>query len=534
LYDLTLDNRRAQAFVLLAIITGLALTLRLTAAQESLYGDELFTYYDATAAALPDVLDRMSDWENSPPAYFVLAWLGAQLGDPTTWIRLPAVMAGAASVPALYFLAEAIGGRRSAIIAASLYAVLPFAVFYGSEARGYAFLLLLFPLSTLALLRALEAKEGLRWWVLYGAASALLLYSHYTAGIGIAAQAGWALLSQPRHRRVVLAANAAVALAFLPWLPMVNTNTKDLPVLEALHPLTIGNVLTDSLRVAFGHPFAAAAQVPGVLAIFAACAGCGLIATGMLRPALRRSVSDAGSWPIGGSLGVPWVGWLLGSMTAGVLALTLAFSVVDTSIYTPRNVITALPYLCVLAGIAAAALRDRLALIAAGALVLAALLGSVRMLADYPRPDLRAAADAIADRASPGTPVIEPRALGHTNRPQENPLEQDLAIYLDDEFPLSHQLAPANWPRGREVDTVVHGPFLSRRLDAIALQVGAKPLETLSFDGFADVTVNRFSPIGGTAGSGRVPLRLDPERLHAYLQQHPKARERFRRALQGD
>lgn len=511
----------------LAIIIGMALALRWIAAQESLYGDELFSYADSTPSSLAHVFDRMELFrEQTPPLYFVLAWLSGKLGDPTTLIRLPSVIAGTAAVPVLYFLGDAIGGRRTGVTAAALIAVMPFAVFYGSEARAYGLLLFLIPLSTLALLRALEVKQGFSWWFLYWAACVLALYSHYVAGIAIALQAGWALLTQRSRWHAVLAANAAVALAFLPWLPMLDNGIETLPVIEALHPLTLKNIVTDPLRVAFGHPFAAFDQVPGLVSIVSACTAGAIVIVGLLSPTPRRSASATSSWRAGGSVDVPQVGLLLVFLTGGVFALTLAYSELDTSIYEARVLITALPYFCLLGGIAAAALQGRLALVAAGALVLGALLGSLRMLVNYPRPDLHAAATAIADRAAPGTPVVEPWRVGHNPINGQDPLQQGLAIYLDDEFQLSHQFDySSDWPQGREVYTVAVGGPMAGLVAAAAERADLRLVETLSFEGLQEVTVRQYLRV--TGGSGRVNHKcLASDRVQEKIDQIAAGTER--------
>jgi Dolichyl-phosphate-mannose-protein mannosyltransferase len=551
-------DERALPLAAVAIITVIALILRWIGAHESLYGDELRTYYEATSSSLSGVFHRMKPLEANPPLYFVLAWLSAKLGDPATLINLPSALAGAAAVPVIYLIGDAIAGRRAGITAAALFAVLPFAVFYGSEARAYGLILLLVPLSTLALLRALESKQGRWWWALYAVASALSLYSHYVAGLAIAAQAGWALITQRDRRREILIANAAVGVAFLPLLSVVNNNTRDLAITDRFNPLTLKLILTDPLRVIFGHPFAPASQVPGNLSIVIACLVGTLIVVGLIRPSLFGGTPETPSWRASGSLGVPRLGWLLVSMTAGTLGLTLAYSVLATySIYWDRDLIAILPYFCLICGVACAALQERPGLVAAAALVLAALLGSLRMLITYPRPDTKAAAEAIADKAPPGTPVVEPWRFGHdpaSYGQKYDVLQQSLAIYLGDPYPIVHPANASEWPKGGDVYVVEGGMFPVAGIDVIARSAGARLVQTQYFDGVTDprvglnqVRVERYSTgrePGKTVVDRRNAFRtyLDQhpaqrerfqERFRAYLEQHPAAREQFRRQLQA-
>jgi hypothetical protein len=450
---------------------------------------------------------------------------------------LPSVIAGVATVPVVYLLGDAIAGRRCAVTAAALFAVMPMAIYYGSEARPYGLLIFLITLSTLALLRALEAKEGLRWWLLYGLACTLALYTHYIAGIAIAMQAGWALVTQVDRRREILLANGAVGLAFLPWVPRVDDNTSGaspIGVFNVLHPLTLKNIVTDPIRLLIGHPTAPFDQVPGLVSIGLTCLAGVAIAVGLLRPSLLQS------WRAAGSLELPRVGWLLVSLTAGTVVASLVYSALaDATIYSSRHMITVVPYVCLLGGAAVSALRGRVALLAAGALVLAALIGSLRMLITYPRPDLKAAASTIAERAAPGTPVVQPWRFGHNpNRVGFDPLGEDLAIHLDSRFPLSHQVDSNDWPKALEVYGVATGPLQAGQLDAAAKGAGDQLVETLSFAGLYEVTLRRYSRggsgvVGGQSSAIGAYLQQHPEELRAYLEQHPAERKRFQQALRA-
>jgi Dolichyl-phosphate-mannose-protein mannosyltransferase len=531
------DDDQTLALASVAIVSVIGLLLRWISAQQSLFGDELFTYADTTVSSLPDVFDRMKVFEANPPIFYVLAWTSAKLGDPATAIRLPSVFAGAAAVPVLYLIGDAIAGRRAGITAAALFAVLPFAVFYGSEARAYGLVLLLIPLSTLGLLKGLKA-EGIGWWVVYGLASAAAIYSHYTAGVALAAQAAWVLIAHRDRWREVVVVNAAVALAFVPWIPTVLDHADRARIGEKIHPLTWHNFLTDSLRVVIGHPFTTIRQVPGLLSLLVGCLAIAIIAVELFRSGGHLS------------LRVRRVGWLLVAMTAGIAALTLTYSLLATSIYGARDIITVVPYSCLIVGVAAAALQDRTALLVVTALVLAALLGSLRMLTSYPRPDLHAAADAIAERAPPGTPVVQPYRLGHDPKSQAfDPLQQDLAIYLDHRFPLIHPADPSEFPSGRQVFIVATGAPSARLIDGVAEASDGPPSESLSFGGFFNVSVKRYGVAGGTVAGGspadrangfRTSLAQHPaaqrrfrRRFDAYLGQHPEARKSFEQELQA-
>ena len=473
-------GRRIAAMV--ALLAVLAFVLRwLGASGQSLFGDELFSHHIAAAGSLSDMFDRFGETESTPPVFYVLAWLSAKLGDATVWVRLPSALAGAAAVAVVYLLGRRIGGTVAGLVAAALVAVLPFAIWFGVEARAYGLLLVLVPLSTLALLRGLDGG-GTKWWVVYWAVTTLTLYTHYAAGLAVAVQVVWALVVARSHRPAIFAVNAAVLLAFLPWIPEVEESA--LGVSSA--GLTLETLLTEPLRVAFGTPAIDAVDVPGLLGLvlLAVADAVALVAFLVMRE--RRSAADRA--PIRREY------WLLAALIAGVPLLTYLYSAIDLSIYSPRNLITILPYLCVGAGLVIAALPRRALAPVATLLLAAAFVASGRMLADYPRPDLRTAADLIERTAPPQTRVIE--TLGSP----APILDQDLAVYLDDRYPLSHDLSDlAKAGPGEDVWVVTPALGSTRSVAPAAEAAGAQPVAEYTIGGYQDVHVAHYRlpiPIG--------------------------------------
>jgi hypothetical protein len=110
---------------------------------------------------------------------------------------------------------------------------------------------------------------------------------------------------------------------------------------------------------------------------------------------------------------------------------------------------------------------------------------------DYPRPDLRAAAEHIESRAPPGTRVIEPVVF---NFGRSGPLTQDLAIHLDDEYPLSNDLYDlGRQPQAEDFYVVLPHPAYRGPVDKVAEAAGAKLLEARVIDGLHDVFVRRYT-----------------------------------------
>jgi Dolichyl-phosphate-mannose-protein mannosyltransferase len=120
----------------LTALTAIAFALRVSQLHQSLVGDEVSTYLDISGHSFGTVLSTVhTGAENSPPPYFLLAWLSAKLGDPTELIRLPSLLLGTATVPVVYAIGRASVGRAAGLAGAAIFALAPFTVYYGVEAR---------------------------------------------------------------------------------------------------------------------------------------------------------------------------------------------------------------------------------------------------------------------------------------------------------------------------------------------------------------------------------------------------------------
>ena len=197
------------------VLTLVGFGLRVAVAQQDLFADELSTYWIVATHDLGGVISTVnSDAEITPPLSFVVAWLSTQVDLSPEWLRAPSVLAGTLTIPLVFWVGARTVGRGAGLLAAALTTLAPFMVYYSAEARGYAVMIALVTLSTLAMLLAVD---GRRWaWALYAAASAAAVYTHYTSVFVLAAQALWVLWAHPEARRPALIANAAAAAAYLP------------------------------------------------------------------------------------------------------------------------------------------------------------------------------------------------------------------------------------------------------------------------------------------------------------------------------
>jgi 4-amino-4-deoxy-L-arabinose transferase-like glycosyltransferase len=389
-------SRRAElSIVALIVLAGFA--LRAAALGQSLLGDELFTYQIATRHSLGGVLDGVTSTELNPPLYFVLAWLAAKLGDPLIAIRVPSLMFATAAMPMVWLVGRRTVGRVPALLGTALYALAPFAVYYGSEARAYSALTFLAVASTYALLRALEEGGGRRWWALYAAASAGVMYTHYTGLFVLVAQAAWALWFHRDRWRPLAVSCGAAALAYVPWLPFIRENVP-VDIIKLVFPLTPRNFVRGQARLFPGHPYAGIDQVPGKVGlamVLLGVAGAAALAIAPLvrarvRPALSPGVVLAVALAVSSSIGAVLADW------AG------------QPIYLPRNLIASLPPLCLALGALVVRL-PRPAAVATGALIAGGVgLGTYHALQPANgRPQYKAAAHWVDQRARPGDPVAQ-------------------------------------------------------------------------------------------------------------------------------
>lgn len=379
----------------LGLLTLGGLLLRLPSFDDSLFGDEVSTYFIVTGHGVGQVLDWVrSDLEVTPPLFFVLAWATHSFGEPAEALRLMSLAAGVAAIPLTYLLGIWTVGRRAALLGAALMTLSPFLIFYSTQARAYMLVLLLVLMATLALLRALETGRA-RWWIAYAAFACAAVYAHYVAVLVLAGLFGWSFLAHPRARRALLAASLAAAVGFLPWVSGLLEDRNGPNLIGFFEPFGAQTVARSLVRVAMGHPYARVGALPGAVAGAIAVAG---VAAGLVGLALRTRMR--GLRPEAGTALV-----LVLAFSAPLLAAL--YSAFGTSVFNPQNLIASWPGLALTAG-ALVARAGRLGPLAAALILAASALGAVKLLgADYQRPDYKAAVDYIEGMGSPRDPIVD-------------------------------------------------------------------------------------------------------------------------------
>jgi mannosyltransferase len=394
------------ATLVVALVTLVGAAIRIAVAGDALFADELSTYWIVTAHGPRGVLSTVhSNAEITPPLYFVLAWLTAQLGHAPELVRAPSLVAGIASIPLAYLLGLRTVGRRAALVAAAVVAFSPFMIYYSAEARAYGLLMALVMLSTLTMLLAVDTgRTG--WWAGYAVSSCLAVYTHYTCVFALAAQLAWLLWTAPEARKPAIVANLAALAGFLPWTTgLINDlSSPTAKILSALSPLTLFDIRQVLEHWSIGYPYSWVAkldQLPGTPALVLLALALAMACWGLVRAA--RRLRPRGRLPRLDRR-VVLVGLLFVSVPLGEGIA----SAVGDNIFGVRNLAASWPGLALLLGAILTAAGPRLGLIAGGLAVASFGLGAGKLLTDqYQRPDYRAAARYIDREAGSGDAIID-------------------------------------------------------------------------------------------------------------------------------
>lgn len=205
-----LPDERKPWLLLLGGMALLGLAIRIAAARGDYWLDEAWSAVYARDAATPGRVFFAINHDNNH--YLNTLWLQAVgWGASPLWGRALSIACGAATVA----VAGLIAARRGLIAAgltATLLAVSPILVTYGSEARGYAPMLLALFVAVWIVDRELFGAPLRRAPEWLGLATLLGMLSHVSMLFGVAALIGWVAIEQKRRSAWVTAAVATVNL----------------------------------------------------------------------------------------------------------------------------------------------------------------------------------------------------------------------------------------------------------------------------------------------------------------------------------
>lgn len=379
--------------VLVAALTLAAFAVRMARIGfQSLWRDEVDAIRFATQPLGDLARMFLTPGENGPLYFLALRpWL-AFFGEGEAGLRSFSAVAGAALVPLMFHLAARLFGKGRVLnlplLAAGLTAVAPYAVWYSQEGKMYAWVALLAAGSFALFWRGLE-RGSWRAWAGYVLLTTAALFVHYLTALLIPAFALVFLAGLRRWRSRWKAYAASLALVTLPYLAFAawqvpallsgfRTGHPFVPFPQALASVVFG--FSEGVRPASTFW----ALVPFLLCLLAAWA----------EIAPRKPESLAAS-----ACTLWW---------AAPFLLLFGISLLSP-LFVERYLITTLPafLLLVAAGLDNLLGRSRwLGALTAVAVVVVSLRGVYVQATQPIKPDMRAAAQYVCPRLSPGDAVI--------------------------------------------------------------------------------------------------------------------------------
>ena len=160
-------------------LTLAGLVLRVINLNSGLWLDEIYSLVNQFRLGVWDVFTTYIG-DNQHPLYAVLASLSVSLFGEHPWsIRLPAVVFGVATIPALYIFGSRVSSPREGLLAAALLTFSYHHVWFSQNARGYTALALAAILCSDYFIRILKDHRRKDMWA-YAVIAALGCYAHLT------------------------------------------------------------------------------------------------------------------------------------------------------------------------------------------------------------------------------------------------------------------------------------------------------------------------------------------------------------------
>jgi 4-amino-4-deoxy-L-arabinose transferase-like glycosyltransferase len=427
---------RAGLWLALVIVAGAALRFA-TLDVQSLWYDEAVTA-QLLRMDLSGLLHAIGDSESTPPLYYVLGWLWAQLfGTGEAGLRsLPALL-GTATIPVAWALGRRLGGDRAALVGAGLVALNPLLVWFSQEARAYALLALLAALAALLWLRALERPSAGRA-ALWSVVAALAVATHYYAIFLVAPQAVWLVLRarEPRARAAALAP-LGIALAALAPLALGQRANDSAAFIRDSSLLTRVVQVPKQMLVGYDAPAEVLLGVLACLLLALAAGGAWLLVDrGASGPARDDALRLAG-------------------VVAAALVLPVLAALAGEDHLITRNLLAAAPIGAALAGAGMVAVAERLPALGRGAIAAACVLALVAIVgvdgdAALQRDDWRGAVRALGHSDGERLVVASPAsALAPLNYylPTVHKLTQDPLVTNEIDYVALPERSPGERPK---------------------------------------------------------------------------------------
>lgn len=324
-----IDIPVASAMGALLLVTAFGLLLRLHGLGQDLWLDEITPIVDYTRLTVAQIIGSYLRSNNHLMNTLLLKLSISMFGESEWSVRLPAVVFGTLTIPALYWVGRVALSRYASLGAAMMLATSYHHVFFSQNARGYTSYLLFALLSTGLFIQAMRDDRLWRWGLyvaaaVLGSASLLItgfvLAGHALLGVAVAVRVKRAReRTGPLVRRVFSALGVAGLLAFqiysiaLPEALVVIRTVYAEPATG--YPPFSAEFFGEMVRgivAGFGDPFLALVfLLVGAIGFAALCFFCWPLAAGLALPSVLTATL----------LGI---GWLTFSPRFFLLSLPLA------------------------------------------------------------------------------------------------------------------------------------------------------------------------------------------------------------------
>ncbi len=236
---------------------------------------------------------------NGPLYSFVLRMWIWLTGESVYAMRLLSTLWGVVSVALLYALARRLAGRRTAAVAALIFACSPYLVWYAQEIKMYTWVPMLILLALYSLDRACERPRAV-WWFAVLVTTTLAVYSHIVAALLIPVMIAWFWLHPARAPGAWIGGLGVVAALSLPYLPLLSWQAAMVlvPRETGFPPHTLGQMVTALLNGwSAGISQGAWARSDVLIAMMVAWGATGALGlAGLLAGRQRRTALRLVSW----------------------------------------------------------------------------------------------------------------------------------------------------------------------------------------------------------------------------------------------
>jgi len=192
---------------------------------------------DFSDGSIKEMFSELQGDVHAPLFYLILFCFIKVFGISELMGRLPAILAGAGTITALYFLACEIRNVKTGILASLLLAISPFFIEFSREIHPYSLTALFAVLSWFCFTRVIK-KGKTRDAILYSLASACIILTFYLGIIIVLSQLLLLIFLRPsqRKRRAIIYALLGATCLFTVWLPSF---TRQLTINKISHDIEV-------------------------------------------------------------------------------------------------------------------------------------------------------------------------------------------------------------------------------------------------------------------------------------------------------